>query len=139
MFRRALSLGAAVAAVAGFVFVASAVRAAEIKVLTSVALTAALNELVPQFEKASGDKVTVVYGLAAEMKKRVLEGESADVIMITRAMLDDLAKQNRVAAGSVVDVAGTPVSSRLSTWSFMSAINGEITTVRPGCATAGSW
>jgi len=110
MFRRALSLGAAVAAVAGFVFVASAVRAAEIKVLTSVALTAALGELVPQFEKASGDKVTVVYGLAAEMKKRVLEGESADVIMITRAMLDDLAKQNRVAAGSVVVVAGTPVS-----------------------------
>jgi molybdate transport system substrate-binding protein len=97
-------------AVAVFILAGSVARAAEVKVLTSVALTAALNELIPAFEKATGDKVTVVYGLAAEMRKRVLDGESADVIMITRPMMDDLVKQNKLAANTLVNVAGTPVA-----------------------------
>jgi molybdate transport system substrate-binding protein len=109
MIQRTLILCAA-AAVAGLGLPGTAARAAEIKVLTSVALTAALNELVPAFEKATGDKVTVVYGLAAEMRKRVLEGENSDVIMITRPMMEDLAKQNKLAAGSLVNVVGTPVA-----------------------------
>jgi molybdate transport system substrate-binding protein len=75
-----------------------------------VALTAALNELAPAFEKATGDKLTIAYGLAAEMRKRVLDGESADVIMITRPMMEDLQKQNKLAANSLVNVAGTPIA-----------------------------
>jgi molybdate transport system substrate-binding protein len=110
MIRRRLILCATAAAAAGFLASGIAARAAEIKVLTSVALTAALNELAPAFEKATGDKLTIVYGLAAEMRKRVLDGESADVIMITRPMMEDLQKQNKLAAGSLVNVAGTPVA-----------------------------
>jgi molybdate transport system substrate-binding protein len=86
-----------------------AAQAAEIKVMTSVALTAALGDLVPLFEKATGDKVSVAYGLAAELKKRVAEGESADVIMLTRPMMEDLQKQNKFVGG-LVNVAGTPVA-----------------------------
>jgi len=107
MIRRIFIL--CVAAVGGL-FATGTAQAAEVKVLTSVALTAALNELVPAFEKATGDKVTVAYGLAAEMRKRVLDGESADVIMITRPMMEELAKQNKLAAGSLVNVVGTPVA-----------------------------
>jgi molybdate transport system substrate-binding protein len=107
MIRRALIL--CVAAVGGL-FATGSAQAAEVKVLTSVALTAALNELVPAFEQATGDKVTVAYGLAAEMRKRVLDGESADVIMITRPMMEELQKQNKLAAGSLVNVVGTPVA-----------------------------
>jgi molybdate transport system substrate-binding protein len=110
MIKRTLILCTAAAAVAGFGLPGTAARAAEIKVLTSVALTAALDELGPMFEKATGNKLTIGYGLAAELKKRVLDGETADVIMLTRPMMDDLAKQNKVAANSVVNVVGTPVS-----------------------------
>jgi molybdate transport system substrate-binding protein len=110
MIKRSLILCTAIATIIALSARGPVAEAAEVKVFTSVALTAALTELVPAFEKATGDKVTVVYGLAAEMKKRVLDGESADVIMITRPMLDDLAKQNKLATGSLVDVAGTPVA-----------------------------
>jgi molybdate transport system substrate-binding protein len=110
MIRGKFVLCTAAAAVGGFVASGIAAPAAEVKVLTSVALTAALNEVAPAFEKASGDKLIIVYGLAAEMRKRVLEGESADVIMITRPMMDDLQKQNKLAAGSLVNVVGTPVA-----------------------------
>jgi molybdate transport system substrate-binding protein len=110
MIRRMLILYAVITVVAAFGLPGTTVRAAEIKVLTSVALTAALNELAPAFEKATGDKLNIVYGLAAEMRKRVLEGESSDVIMITRPMMEELQKQNRLAAGGLVNVVGTPVA-----------------------------
>jgi molybdate transport system substrate-binding protein len=67
MIRRTLIL-CTVAAVAGFGLPGTA-YAAEIKVLTSVALTSALDELAPMFEKATGDKLTIGYELAAELKK----------------------------------------------------------------------
>ena len=108
MIRRALLVAATV--MAGFALPGGGVHAADIKVLTSVALTSVLDELVPAFEKATGDKVTVGYGLAAELKKRILAGETADVIMLTRAMMDDLQKENKVAAAGLVNVAGTPVA-----------------------------
>jgi len=54
--------------------------------------------------------VTIVYGLAAEMRKRVLDGDSADVILIVRPMMEDLQKQNKIAADSLINVVNTPVS-----------------------------
>src|SRR6478672_10586340 len=109
MFLRALIIAALTTATASLAPVPS-VHAAEIKVLASVALTAVLNELAPEFEKSSGNKVTVGYGLAAELKARVLNGESVDIIILTRPMMDELEQQKKVGANSVVNVAGTPVS-----------------------------
>ena len=85
-------------------------RAAELRVLASVALTSALNELAPVYEKSTGDKLSIEYGLAAELKKRILDGETADVIILTRPMMDDLQRQDKLAANSIANVAGTPVS-----------------------------
>jgi molybdate transport system substrate-binding protein len=110
MIGRSLIFAMAAATFASFQSHDDVAHAAEVKVLTSVALTAALNELAPVFEKTTGDKLTIVYGLAAEMRKRVLDGESADVIMITRPMMDDLQKQNKLAANSLINVVGTPVA-----------------------------
>jgi molybdate transport system substrate-binding protein len=100
-----------VAAAAGCLMLsATAGQAAEIKVFTSVALTQALNELAPIFEQKTGNKVTISYDLAAVQKKRILDGEHADVIILTRAMMEDLAKQNKLASLDIVNVAGTPVA-----------------------------
>ena len=100
-----LSAAVALAAVA----LPRAAHAAEVKVMTSVALKSVLDELAPVFEKATGHKLTISYDLAAVQKKRVLDGESADVIMLTRAMMEDLKKQSKVA-GDLRNVAGTPVA-----------------------------
>ena len=56
------------------------------------------------------DKLSIEYALAADVKKRILDGETADVIILTRAMMDDLQKQNKLAASGLSNVAGTPVS-----------------------------
>jgi molybdate transport system substrate-binding protein len=85
-------------------------QAAEVKVLTSVALTNALGELAPIFEQKTGNKLTISYDLAAVQKKRIIEGERADVIILTRTMMDDLVKQNKLSPGNIVNVASTPVA-----------------------------
>ena len=85
-------------------------NAAEVKVLPSVALTSALNELAPQFERATGNKVTIGYSLAADVRKRILEGETADVIILPRRMMDELQKQDKFAPGTITNVAGIAVA-----------------------------
>ena len=85
-------------------------NAAEIKVLTSVALTTALNELAPKFEQATGNKLNIGYSLIADIRKRILEGETADVIILSRPVMDELQKQDKFASGNIINVAGTPVA-----------------------------
>jgi molybdate transport system substrate-binding protein len=80
------------------------------KVLASVALTAALDDLAPVYEKKTGNKLSLDYGLSAELKKRVSDGETADLIILTRPMMEDLQRQGTVAAGSLVNLVGTPIA-----------------------------
>jgi molybdate transport system substrate-binding protein len=108
MDRRSLTTRIA-ATLAAFLLSGAIGHAAEVKVLTSVALKSVLEELSPVFEKKTGDKLLIDYGLAADQKKRVLDGERADVIIVTRAMMEDLVKQKKVTE-ALVNVAGTPVA-----------------------------
>jgi len=113
MTRLSLTARVGVALVGGLALAAIATRegkAAEVKVLTSVALTSALNELAPQFEGATGNKLTVDYGLIVDIRKRVLEGESADVIILSRPAMDELQKQDKLAPDPITNVVGTAVS-----------------------------
>lgn len=87
-----------------------AASAAELKVLATVALTPALNELGPQFERASGHKLSLGYSIVADIRKRVLEGETADVLLLSRPVMDELQKQNKVAGGTIADVVGIAVA-----------------------------
>ncbi len=89
---------------------ASKADAAEIKVLTSVALTSALDELKPKYEATSGNKLDIGYSLIADIRKRMLEGETADVIILSRPVMDELGKQDKFAPGSIVNIAGTAVA-----------------------------
>jgi molybdate transport system substrate-binding protein len=90
--------------------VGAVAQAAEIKVLTSVALTSALNEIAPKYEQATGNKLEIGYSLIADIRKRVLDGETADVIILSRPVMDELQKQDKFAAGSIQNIAGTPVA-----------------------------
>jgi len=112
----------------------SRASAAEIKVMSTVALSATLDELKPRFESATGNKVTLVYSVIADLKKRVEAGETADVMILSRAALDDLQTQGKVAQGSIANVAssyvaiavraGAPKPNILTTESLKAALLG---------------
>jgi molybdate transport system substrate-binding protein len=88
---------------------ASAVRAAEIKVLCSNGLREVLMQLAPQFEHASGHTLVVRYGLGAKLKQEIESGEPFDLAILPPPALDDLIKQGRVAAGTRTDLARGPI------------------------------
>ncbi len=78
----------------------------EIKVLSSIATREAYNELVPQFERASGHTVTTTWsGTTDIMKRMAAGGEVHDLVIISSNELEDLIKQGKIAAGSRVDLA----------------------------------
>ena len=87
----------------------SGAEAAEIKVLSTVGMQPATTELIAQFERETGHKIAVTYGIAAVLKTKLLEGAPADVLILTSPIVEDLAKQGKVAPGSKVDVARSGV------------------------------
>jgi molybdate transport system substrate-binding protein len=84
---------------------AGAASAAEIKVITSVGVKAILEELAPAFERTSGHKLNITYGVAVPLKRQIDAGETFDVAILVPAMIDDLMKQGKVVAASNVNVA----------------------------------
>jgi len=107
-------------------------QAAEVSVFSSNALKSVLEELVPQFEKSAGHKVTVSFGPAAELKGRIDKGEAFDVAILTAALMDELAKDKRIASISRTAVAkagagvairkGAPKPDLATAESFKSAL-----------------
>ena len=100
--RAAIAL-AAVAILSAFADV-TAGQAAEIKVLCTIGVKPALPDIVAEFERTTGHKVSIAWGNASTLKTRYLEGEQADVALLTAAAIDDLAKAGKVA-GPRVDLA----------------------------------
>jgi molybdate transport system substrate-binding protein len=88
---------------------AASIPAAEIKVLASNGVKAALEELAPAFERATGNKVVIAFGLAAVLKRQIEAGEAFDLAILTSAGIDDLAKQGKVDAASRAAIARSGV------------------------------
>src|SRR5262245_21186997 len=85
--------------------------AAEIKLLSAVALKPVMDILVPEFEKSSGHKVTIGYGTVGALTERVQKGELADVTIVAGAQLDNLQTQGKIVGGSRANIAKVGVGA----------------------------
>jgi molybdate transport system substrate-binding protein len=106
---RALSLG-----LATILLLAGPASAAEVRVMISGGLTAAYQALVPEFEKATGNKVLTAYGPSMgttvnAIPVRLERGEAADVLIMVGYALGDLIKSGKVVADSRVDLVKSPI------------------------------
>jgi molybdate transport system substrate-binding protein len=101
MRRRSAQLRALLLGFAGAVLFTATASAAEVRVMISGGLSAAYNALVPEFEKATGNKVVTAYGPSMgttvnAIPVRLERGEPADVLIMVGYALDDLAKTGKV-------------------------------------------
>jgi molybdate transport system substrate-binding protein len=80
-------------------------QAAEIKVLCSNGFQAVMLELGPQYERATGHKLAVRYGLAAVLGKEIEDGETFDLAILAPPQIDGLIKQGKMAADSRTVIA----------------------------------
>jgi molybdate transport system substrate-binding protein len=83
--------------------------AADIKVLSTGNMQSILGALTSDFEGATGHKLVIEYGSTTKMKARIEAGDAADLTINERYVLDDLLKQSRVEAGTLTDVARSPL------------------------------
>ena len=86
------------APIAGLVLalLASGAQAAEIKVLASTAVKTTLEELAPQFEKATGNKVGITFAPATVLKTKIDEGAAFDVAILAAPVTDSLAGSGKI-------------------------------------------
>jgi len=93
------------ASAVGAILCAPPSQAAELKLLVAGAFKATAVALVPDYEKASGNKVTVDNETVGGLMKRIQGGESFDVVVMTPETVDQLIKENKIAAGSRTNLA----------------------------------
>jgi molybdate transport system substrate-binding protein len=98
----------AIAAAAALIVTTGAAHAAEIDAMITTAMKAAVDELAPPFERASGHELRITYGPSGGLARRLNAGEPADLIVVDSKALDELIKQGKVAPGRT-DVARTGI------------------------------
>ncbi len=84
--------------------------AAEIKVLCTRALTDAMAEIGPKFERKTGHKLALSFGTSASIERQVDAGEPSDVLVLTGPGIERLMSEGMVVAGTRADVAATEVA-----------------------------
>ena len=97
-----------------FVVTLQVARAAEVHVMISGGLSAAYKELVPQFERATGNTVLTAYGPSMgntenAIPVRLSRGEAADVLIMVGDALGVMIEQGKAVAASRVDLVRSPI------------------------------
>ena len=76
-----------------------------VRVLSTLALKGAVLGLAGPYEAAGGVRIDADFAPTLALLDRLRGGEGADVVILTREGLDDMAREGRVVAESCVDLA----------------------------------
>jgi len=81
----------------------------EIQILCSNGIRAAVEKLLPQYERSMGRRMKVQFGASAVFKRSIEGGEQFDLAILTPQLIEDLIKDGKIAAGTNVDIASTGI------------------------------
>ena len=98
----------AIAVASGLIVAVGTAQATEVNALITTAMKAAVDELVPAFERVSGDTVRMSFGPSGGIARQFIGGAPADVVVIDSGALEELIKQGRVLPGRT-DLARTGI------------------------------
>jgi molybdate transport system substrate-binding protein len=76
-----------------------------LRLLSGGAAHAAVERVRPAFEAETGWRIDGTFGAVGAMKAKLLAGEPADLMILSRALIDELARDGKVQTDSVRDVA----------------------------------
>jgi molybdate transport system substrate-binding protein len=87
---------------------------AQLKVLISGGFSGPYEQLLPEFERTAGIKVTTGSGASQgtgpqTIAAQLARGEPTDVVILSREGLTELIAANRIVVGTDVDLARTPI------------------------------
>ena len=126
---------------------------AQLKVIISGGFSSAYEQLLPEFERTAGIKVTTGSGASQgtgpqTIAAQLARGETFDVVVLSREGLRELIAANRIAAGSDADLAQVPLGVAVRAGAakpdvstvdaFKRAVTSARTVAVPG-STSGIW
>ncbi len=79
--------------------------AAELKVLSAGAMRAALQELAPAFEAASGHKLKIDIATAGVVEDKFAASDDIDVVILTKPRVGKLVSEAKIVGGSTKPLA----------------------------------
>ncbi len=77
----------------------------EIKIVSTTAMKMVFEDLAPRFERETGNRLAVSLGPSLVLEKRLLDGEAADVAIVTGPGAKELVERGKIVAGSLIEVA----------------------------------
>jgi molybdate transport system substrate-binding protein len=80
---------------------------AELRIFSTIAVRGAVEALVPRLERASGAQFAITFATAPMLVKRIEEGETADLLILSQAGVEALAKAGKLLPGSQVTLASS--------------------------------
>lgn len=81
-----------------------------LRILSGGAAEGLVGRTAPAFEAETGFNVAGTFGAVGAMAAKLRQGEAADILILTRALIDELAGEGRVAGESAVDLGAVPTS-----------------------------
>jgi molybdate transport system substrate-binding protein len=83
---------------------ANSAASAELKIFGSRVTKMLVDDIGPQFEKATGHKLVVITDVAAVMKRRIEQGEPFDLAVLVNFQSDDLIGKGKLIADTRTDL-----------------------------------
>ena len=105
MFVRTISVLAAVS-----MLIPSSAFGAELVVMSSVAVRSVMNELGPQFERASGIVLRFRYDTAVALQREIEDGTRFDVAVLTPPVMSALTAKNKMAGAGQATFASSLIA-----------------------------
>ena len=104
-------LGKTLAATLAFVISCAGgpVQAAEVKVLCASGMREIVSDLQPQLRQAASAEMSVSFGEAGDLRKRIQGGEIVDVAVLPRVVLDQVIKDGNVVPATALDIAQSSI------------------------------
>src|SRR5919108_4296456 len=85
-------------------------EAAELTVLSAFGMQSVMEDLGPQFERATGHKLALTFATGGATVTRVQGGEAFDVVITLRPGIDNLVKEGKAPADNVTPLASAGIS-----------------------------
>ena len=83
----------------------NAVDAAEMKILCASGMREVVSELQPELARIAGQQVSISFDKAGELQKRLQGGEIADIAILPRIVLDEVAADGNIVPATIIDIS----------------------------------
>ena len=86
-----------------------------VRLLSGGAAHGLVEQVRPAFEAATGCIIDGVFGAVGAMKARLLSGEPADLLILSHALIDELAHVGHVVPATIRDIGAVPTAVAVRT------------------------